>query len=120
MDASDPFNFDSTGGHGTSVAGREHHLRSGLGAIYVKAAGNGFGDCTGRMNGTSASARIHLITPQGTRAVLNQVFNEPRARYIKAPWVSKIPRTVITRALAAMTIPTKISWERTISALTPV
>ena len=124
MDASDPFNFDSTGGHGTSVAGliagsadnsiggrgvapdaqlrgfnalnaffqfsalldslgassllpnsRDvdifnmslgsggrrpsnanpyfeqlfsygvHHLRSGLGAIYVKAAGNGFGDC---------------------------------------------------------------------------
>ena len=89
IESGDPFNYDATGGHGTSVAG-----------VIAAAADN---DATGvtqvlNVSGLSADANIeavaleididhpfphdlgiHLVSPGGTRSVVNQVFNETLA-----------------------------------------
>lgn len=68
MDASDPFNFDSTGGHGSSrpalLTVDQMGTERGRGVLRDsnpldgESTVNPYGDYTGRMNGTSASAAL--------------------------------------------------------------
>lgn len=68
MDASDPFNFDSTGGHGSSRSAlltvdqmgteRGRGVLRDSNPLDGESTVNPYGDYTGRMNGTSASAAL--------------------------------------------------------------